>query len=85
MNLNYVYTLNFWPSILMVVLMITLSVFSGRRRSVPGATPLMITSLFATAYAAGSLLETASLDLATKIFWYSFQAVIQFLLRVVNR
>jgi len=45
----------------------------------------MITSLFATAYAAGSLLETASLDLATKIFWYSFQAVIQFLLRVVNR
>ena len=57
----------------------------GLWRSVPGATPLMITSLFATAYAAGSLLETASLDLATKIFWYSFQAVIQFLLRVVNR
>src|SRR5512135_1026919 len=77
MTWNYAYTPQIWPSVLMAVLMIALSVYSGRRRSVPGATPLMITSLFAAAWAAGSLLETASLDLATRIAWFEFQAVIQ--------
>jgi hypothetical protein len=36
MTMNYAYTPQIWPSILMVVLMITLSVYSGRRRSVAG-------------------------------------------------
>jgi PAS domain S-box-containing protein len=77
MNWNYAYTPQIWPSVLMAVLMITLSVYSGRRRSVPGATPLMITSLLAAAWAAGSLFETAAVDLATKIIWFKVQAVIQ--------
>jgi len=77
MTWNYTYTLQIWPPVLMAVLMTTLSVYSGRRRSVPGATPLMITSLFAAAWAASSLLETASLDLATRIAWFKVQAVIQ--------
>jgi signal transduction histidine kinase len=77
MSLPYAYTPQIWPSILMVVLMVALSFYSGRRRSVPGATPLMITSLFAAAWAAGSLLEAASLDLATRIAWFEVQAVIQ--------
>lgn len=77
MSLPYAYTTQIWPSILMVALMIALSFYSGRRRSVPGATALMITSLFAAAWAAGSLLEKASLDLVTKIAWFKVQAVIQ--------
>lgn len=77
MSLSYAYTPQIWPSVLMVLLMITLSLYCGRRRSVPGATPLMITSLFAAAWAAGILLETAAVDLATKIFWFKVQAVIQ--------
>jgi len=77
MTWKYAYTPQIWPPVLMAVLMTTLSLYCGRRRSVPGATPLMITSLFAAAWAAGSLLETASVDLATKIFWFKVQAVIQ--------
>jgi len=37
----------------------------------------MIASLFAAAWAVGSLLEAAAVELGTKIFWFKFQAVVQ--------
>jgi len=37
----------------------------------------MIASLFAAAWAIGSLLEAAAVELGTKIFWFKFQAVVQ--------
>jgi hypothetical protein len=74
---NYAYTPQIWPPILMAVLMITLSVYSGRRRSVPGATPLMVASLLAAAWAAGSLLEYPAVDLPDKITWFKVQAAVQ--------
>ena len=77
MTWNYAYTPHIWPSILMAVLMIVLSIYSGQRRSVPGATVLMITSLLAAAWAACALFETAAVDLATRIIWFKVQAVIQ--------
>ena len=77
MVINYAYTPQIWPPVWMAVLMIALSVYSGCRRNVPGATPLMITSLFAAAWAAASLLETASVGLSTRIFWFKVQAAIQ--------
>jgi len=57
--------------------MVALSTYSARRRNVPGATSLMIASLFAAAWAVGSLLEAAAVELGTKIFWFKFQAVVQ--------
>jgi len=61
----------------MALLMVALSTYSARRRYVPGATPLMVASLFAAAWAFGSLLEAAAVEPWAKIFWFKFQAVIQ--------
>jgi PAS domain S-box-containing protein len=77
MTWNYAYTPQIWPPVLMAVLMITLSVYCGRRRSVPGATALMVASLLAAAWAAGSFLEYAAVDLPDKITWFKFQAAAQ--------
>jgi PAS domain S-box-containing protein len=77
MTMNYVYTPQIWPSVLMALLMVILAGYSGRRRNVPGATSLMIASLLAAAWAVGSLLEAAALDPGTKIFWFKFQAATQ--------
>jgi len=77
MTWNYAYTPSIWPSVLMVILMVALSTYSARRRYVPGATSLMVASLFAAAWAVGSLLEAAAVELGTKIFWFKFQVVVQ--------
>jgi hypothetical protein len=77
MTWNYAYTPQIWPPILMAVLMTTLSVYCGRRRSVPGAIPLMVASLLAATWAVGSLLEYAAVDLPTKITWFKVQAATQ--------
>jgi signal transduction histidine kinase len=74
---NYAYTPSIWPSVLMALLMISLAVYSGRRRSMPGAIPLMIASLFAAVWAAGSMMEVAAVELEAKIFWFKFQAAWQ--------
>ncbi|HLO13613.1 MAG TPA: hypothetical protein VK206_02215 [Anaerolineales bacterium] len=54
MNGQFAYTPYIWPPVLMAVLMIILSVYCGHRRSVPGAIPLTIASLFAATWAAGA-------------------------------
>jgi len=50
MTSNYTYTPQIWPPVLMGILMTTLSVYCWRRRSVPGAIPLMVASLLATVW-----------------------------------
>lgn len=75
MNRNYAYTPEVWISIFSTFFLILLAIFTGRRRSVPGATSFMIACLFTAIWAAGSLMEIAALDLETKIFWFKFQAV----------
>jgi len=74
MTWNYTYTPYIWPSVFTVLLLSMLSVYSWRRRNVPGALPFTIACLFATAWAAGSVMEYAAVDLATKITWAKFQA-----------
>jgi signal transduction histidine kinase len=61
----------------MILLMVALAGYSARRRNVPGATPLMIASLFAAAWAFGSLLEAAAVEPGMKIIWFKFQAIVQ--------
>ncbi|MBP1703984.1 MAG: putative Signal transduction histidine kinase [Chloroflexi bacterium] len=77
MSSNYAYTPTIWPSILTVLLLIALSIYSGRRRSVPGALPFAIGSLFAALWAFGSVMEVAAVDVQVKIFWLKFQGVWQ--------
>ena len=77
MTLNYAYTPQIWPSLLTVLLLFTLAVYAWRRRSVPGASPFTIACLFAAMWAAGSVMEYAAVDLASKISWVKFQAAWQ--------
>ena len=77
MSLPYAYTPQIWPSASTVFFLLLLTAYSVRRRSVPGAIPLMIACLFATLWATGSVMEYAAVDLDTKIFWIKFQAAWQ--------
>jgi signal transduction histidine kinase len=77
MSWNYTYNSNIWPSFCTVLFLLVLSVFSWRRRSVPGALPFTFSCIFATLWAASSVMEVASLDAATKIFWVKVQGAWQ--------
>lgn len=62
------YTAYIWLPFLTVLFLITLSLYSWRRRSVPGALPFMIGCLFAALWVTGVILEYAAVDVATKTF-----------------
>jgi PAS domain S-box-containing protein len=74
---DYAYSPYIWSSIFSVLLLIALSIYSGRRRSVPGALPFTISCLFAAAWAVGSAMEIAAVDVQTKISWVKFQGACQ--------
>jgi hypothetical protein len=65
------------PQFLTILFLLFLCVYSWRRRSVPGALPFAIASLFAALWVAGSFMEYAVLDPNTKIFWAKVQAASQ--------
>jgi PAS domain S-box-containing protein len=71
------YTLHIWLPFLTALFLIALSAYSWRHRSVPGALPFAIGSLFAALWVAGSLMEYAATDAGAKIFWIKFQAASQ--------
>jgi hypothetical protein len=70
---HYSWTPKIFPFLTTVVLLLLLSIYSWRRRSVPGAIPFAIGCVFAALWAAGSVMEIAAVDVATKIFWFKFQ------------
>ena len=74
MTWNYAYTPQIWPSILTIILLIVLSFYSWRHRSVPGALPFMIGCLFTTLTATSLLMTYLALDPETKIFWFRLVA-----------
>lgn len=74
MNWNYAYTPYIWPPFFTVLLLISLSIYSGRRRSVPGALLFTVACLFAALWAASSVMEYAAVDLETKIIWIKLQS-----------
>jgi len=73
----YAYTPAIWPSVFTVLLLVALAVYAWQRRGVPGVLPFMIAILFGALWAAGSGLEVAAADMATKIFWFKFHGVCQ--------
>lgn len=77
MTWSFAYTPSIWPSIGTTFLLLMLAASSGRRRRVPGALPFTVACLFASLWAAGSVMEYAAMDMDTKIFWIKFQAVWQ--------
>lgn len=77
MSSSYTYTPLIWPSFLTVLLLIVLAAYTWRRRSVAGAVPFLFACLFSAAWAAGSVMEYAAQDMATKISWIKFQAAWQ--------
>jgi signal transduction histidine kinase len=66
-----------WLLLATVALLVALAWFSWRRRSVPGAVPFAVGCVFTALWAAGSFMEYAVADVATKIFWVKFQSVWQ--------
>jgi hypothetical protein len=77
MDGHYQYTPYLWPSLVTVVLLVALAIFSWRRRAVPGARVFAIGCLLAVPRVAGSVMEAAAVDAADKIFWFKFQGAWQ--------
>jgi hypothetical protein len=66
-----------WPAIVSMVFPAVLAVYGWRRRSVPGAFPLIALMACCALWASGSALELASTDLSAKIFWAKVQSAWQ--------
>ena len=74
---GYAYTPRIWPSVFTVLLWVALSIYSWRRRRVPGALPFAIGVLFAAAWGAASVMESAAVQVDTKITWFKVQGAFQ--------
>ena len=77
MTWPYSYSPDIWLPVLTVFLLIALSVYSWRGRSVPGALPFAIASLLTALWAVGSIMEYAAIGLAVQINWVKFQSICQ--------
>jgi PAS domain S-box-containing protein len=75
MDSQYAYTPYIWPMLAPAVFTAALVIVVWRRRSVPGALPLVLAMLFTIPWAVGAALEVAAVDVSTKIFWIKFQAI----------
>jgi signal transduction histidine kinase len=76
-NWGYAYSPEIWPPVATISLLILLAAYSWRRRTVAGALPFAIGSLFGAIWVTGSLMEIVAIDLPTKFLWVRFQAAWQ--------
>ncbi len=79
MTYQYSYSADIWLPVFTVFLLIALSAYSWRGRSVPGALPFALACLFTALWAVGLIMEYAAVDLAEKITWIKFQSIWQLL------
>ncbi len=68
---------NIWPPALTLLLLLALSFYAWYHRNVPGARWFIFGSLCSIFWISGALLESASINLDTKIFWVKFQGAWQ--------
>ncbi len=73
----YTYSPYLWPSACTALFLLTLAVYSGLRRTLPGAKPLLVGCLFAAAWAIGSVMDLAAAEVSTKVIWSKFQSCVQ--------
>lgn len=77
MNSDYIYTPNIWPSVFSIILLIFLSIYSWRRRGMPGALPFAIGCLLTVPLGISLIMGYIASDLPTKIFWFKFHSIWQ--------
>ena len=63
----YVYTPDIWLPLVGAIFLAAIGLYCWRRRSVPGALPLLAVSLFGALWLLGIALEAAAVAPATKI------------------
>ncbi len=73
MTTLYLYTPAVWPPLAAAIFLVALSLYSWRRRRVPGALQLVANGLFGILVLLGLAFEAAAIAPATKIAWYKFQ------------
>ena len=71
----YVYTPDIWLPLVGAIFLAAIGLYCWRRRSVPGALPLLAVSAFGALWLLGIALEAAAVPLGTKIAWFKFQGV----------
>jgi PAS domain S-box-containing protein len=74
---SYDYSGYLWPSFISTALIALLAIYSWRHRGIPGAVPFAIGCLFAVAWSAGAMLQTAATNVDVKIDWLYFQTLWQ--------
>lgn len=77
MTSPYSYSADIWLPTFTIFLLIVLFVYSWRGRSVAGALPFAIASLFTALWAVGSLIEYAAINPEAKTTWVKFQSIWQ--------
>ncbi len=70
MNWQYAYTPAIWPSILTIMVLTVLAVYTWPRRNLPGALWFVIYCLLALPILAFHIIEYLAVDFETKIFWF---------------
>ena len=73
MTWTSVFTPEIWPTTAVILLMLFLAGYSWRRRSVPGALPFMLGSLFTSLVIVGVLMVTLTFDPESRDFWLRFR------------
>ena len=73
----YAYSPSIWPPLAAAAFLAALSLYSWRRRNVPGAAPLAAGALFGTLWLLGIVMEAAAVAPETTIAWHKFGAVWQ--------
>jgi signal transduction histidine kinase len=73
----YVYAPDIWPPLAGAIFLAALGLYGWRRRSVPGALPFAIASLFGTLVLLAMVPEAAAVQPGTKIAWYKIQVIWQ--------
>lgn len=71
----YAYTPDIGLPLVTAILMAALGLYCWRRRSTPGALPLLALSLFTISFAAAMALEAAAIGPATKIAWFKIHTI----------
>jgi signal transduction histidine kinase len=73
MNWSYAYTPIIWPSVLTLLLVLFLAIYSWLRRSVPGAVPFMIYCQLAAILLVCKIIAYLAVDFETKVFWFKIE------------
>jgi PAS domain S-box-containing protein len=73
MSTAYQYTPYIWPMLTSVSIILVLVTYIWRYRAVPGARALTLMLIFSLFWAISAVLETAAVNLVTKLFWAKFK------------